>query len=126
MRAQQGTIARADEIVTFTAPRQAHVFISLTKGPTYVAQIGSPAEAIVSSLHLNLIHPRDYAALIAPRPAESNKEITGTCWSLAGQWERPVRSPWREWQLCALARDCRPWQLRSPHSRRLLDFIQNL
>jgi NAD(P)H-hydrate epimerase len=73
MRAQQGTIARADEIVTFTAPRPAHVFISLTKGPTYVAQIGSPAEAIVSSLHLNLIHPGDYAALIAPRPAESNK-----------------------------------------------------
>jgi ADP-dependent NAD(P)H-hydrate dehydratase / NAD(P)H-hydrate epimerase len=73
MTPQQGTIARADEIVTFTAPRPAHVFGQLTKGPTYVSDIGSPDEAIVSSLHVNLIHPRDYAAFIAPRPAESNK-----------------------------------------------------
>jgi len=70
---QQGLIARANEVVTFTAPRPAHVFGLLTKGSTYVADIGSPAEAIVSLLHLNLIHPRDYAALIGPRPAESNK-----------------------------------------------------
>ena len=73
MAPQQGLIARADEIVTFTAPRPAHVFSQLTKGPTYVADIGSPDEAIVSSLHLNLIHPRDFAAFLAPRPAESNK-----------------------------------------------------
>jgi len=74
---QQGTIARADEIVTFTAPRPAHVFSLLTKGPTYVARIGSPDEAIVSSLQLNLIHPRDFAALIGPRPEESNKGSYG-------------------------------------------------
>ena len=74
---QQGTIARADEIVTFTAPRPAHVFGQLTKGATYIADIGSPDEAIVSSLHLNLIHPRDFAAFVAPRPAESNKGLYG-------------------------------------------------
>ncbi len=73
MSPQQGTIARADLIVTFTAPRPAHVFGMLTGGTAYVADIGSPAEAIVSSLHLNLIHPRDYASFIGPRPAESNK-----------------------------------------------------
>src|SRR5579862_4954858 len=77
MGPQQGAIARAAEIVTFTAPRPAHVFSSLTKGSTYVAQIGSPAEVIVSSLHLNLIYPRDYASLIGPRPADSNKGIYG-------------------------------------------------
>lgn len=77
MAPQQGTIARADEIVTFTAPRPAHVFGLLTKGSTYVANIGSPEEAIVSSLHLNLIHPRDFAALIGPRPADSNKGLYG-------------------------------------------------
>ena len=70
---QQGLIARADQIVTFTAPRPAHVFGQLTKGSTYVADIGSPEEAIVSSLHLSLIHPRDFAAFVAPRPEESNK-----------------------------------------------------
>src|SRR5579863_2291555 len=70
MGSQQGTIARADLIVTFTAPRPAHVFSMLTKGSTYVADIGSPDEAIVSSLHLNLIHPRDFTSFIAPRPVD--------------------------------------------------------
>jgi NAD(P)H-hydrate epimerase len=73
MGPQQGVIARSDVTVTFTAPRPAHVFSMLTQGPTYVAGIGSPEEAIVSSLHLNVIHPRDFAAMIGRRPAESNK-----------------------------------------------------
>jgi len=77
MGPQQGTIARADEIVTFTAPRPAHVFSLLTKGSTYAANIGSPDEAIISSLHLNLIHPRDFASMIGPRPAKSNKGSYG-------------------------------------------------
>src|ERR1700683_3162528 len=38
---QAGKIARADAIVTFTAPRPAHVFSLLTPGPTLVAEIGS-------------------------------------------------------------------------------------
>jgi ADP-dependent NAD(P)H-hydrate dehydratase / NAD(P)H-hydrate epimerase len=71
--AQKAIIARADAIVTFTAARPAHVFSSLTAGPTYVAQIGSPNQAIVSSLQLNVITARDFAAMIAPRAAESNK-----------------------------------------------------
>jgi hydroxyethylthiazole kinase-like uncharacterized protein yjeF len=73
MAPQQALLARADEVVTFTAPRPAHVFSLLTKGSTYVADIGSPDQAIVSSLHLNLIHPRDFAGFLAPRPADSNK-----------------------------------------------------
>jgi ADP-dependent NAD(P)H-hydrate dehydratase / NAD(P)H-hydrate epimerase len=73
MAAQSGTIARADAIVTFTAPRPAHVFSLLTAGPTLVADIGSPQEAIVSAMQLNAITARDIAALIGPRPAESNK-----------------------------------------------------
>lgn len=77
MGAQNGSIARADLIVTFTALRPAHVFSLLTNGPTYVADIGSPGEAIVSSLHLNTIHPRDFASFVAPRPAESNKGSYG-------------------------------------------------
>jgi NAD(P)H-hydrate epimerase len=70
---QTGTIARADSLVTFTAPRPAHVFSSLTTGATVVAGIGSPEEAIVSSLQLNVITARDFASLIEPRKAESNK-----------------------------------------------------
>lgn len=73
MAPQSGTIARADAIITFTAPRSAHVFSMLTPGPTCVAEIGSPPAAIVSSLHLNVITARDIAPLLAPRPADSNK-----------------------------------------------------
>jgi hydroxyethylthiazole kinase-like uncharacterized protein yjeF len=73
MHAQTGTIARADAVVTLTAPRPAHVFSMLTAGPTVVADIGSPEEAIVSALQLNVITARDIAPLIGPRPAESNK-----------------------------------------------------
>ncbi len=73
MTPQKGTIARANSIVTFTAPRPAHIFSQLTGGSTVVSDIGSPEESIVSSLLLNVISPRDFASLIAPRQADSNK-----------------------------------------------------
>jgi len=77
MGPQQGIVVHADSIVTFTAPRPAHVFSSLTAGPTCVAEIGSPQEAIVSSLQVNVITARDFAPLIGPRPADSNKGSYG-------------------------------------------------
>ena len=73
MGPQAGTIARADAVVTFTAPRPAHVFSMFTAGPTVVAEIGSPEAAIVSALQLNVITARDVGPLVGPRPAESNK-----------------------------------------------------
>ena len=72
MSPQKGTIARADSIVTFTAPRPAQFSV----GSRRVDGSGGnrfPEEAIVSSLHLNVITPRDFASLIAPRQADSNK-----------------------------------------------------
>ncbi|PYX48485.1 MAG: bifunctional ADP-dependent NAD(P)H-hydrate dehydratase/NAD(P)H-hydrate epimerase [Acidobacteria bacterium] len=75
--AQTGAIARADAIVTFTAPRPAHVFGGLTDGPTVIAPIGSPNEAIRSSLQLNLITPSDIAPFIGPRPRDANKGSFG-------------------------------------------------
>jgi NAD(P)H-hydrate epimerase len=73
MGSQTGAVARANAIVTFTVPRPAHVFGLLTNGPMVVAPIGSPDEAITSSLHLNLITPSDIAPLLAPRRADANK-----------------------------------------------------
>jgi ADP-dependent NAD(P)H-hydrate dehydratase / NAD(P)H-hydrate epimerase len=69
--------ARADSIVTFTAPRPAHVFAGLTSGPTIVVPIGSPPEAIVSKLGLNLSTSADFATLLAPRSREGNKGSYG-------------------------------------------------
>ncbi len=84
MGEQVGAVARADAIVTFTAPRPAHIFGMLTPGPTVVSPIGSPDEAIVSSLKLNLITAREIAPLIGPRPAVSNKGNFGHVLVLGG------------------------------------------
>ena len=72
-----GPMVRADAVVTFTAARPAHVFSSLTSGPTVIAPIGSPPAAIVSSLKLNLTVSAEIAPLIGPRPAEANKGSYG-------------------------------------------------
>src|SRR6516165_7493618 len=74
MTAQAGPgIARADAIVTFTAPRPAHVFGQLTRGPVLVAPIGSPDAAIESKLKLEVTTARDFATLLKSRPRDSNK-----------------------------------------------------
>jgi ADP-dependent NAD(P)H-hydrate dehydratase / NAD(P)H-hydrate epimerase len=73
MGEQTGAVARADAIVTFTAPRPAHVFGLLTPGPIVVAPIGSPPEAIISKLQLNVITPPEIAELVGPRAPASNK-----------------------------------------------------
>jgi len=77
MSEQVGSVARADAVVTFTAPRPAHVFGGLTQGTTLISPIGSPDDAIVSSLRLNLITPHEIAPLVGPRPADSNKGSFG-------------------------------------------------
>ncbi len=79
-------MVRADAIVTFTAPRPAHVFGNLTRGPIVVAPIGSPPEAIVSSLNLQVTTPRDFAALLAPRPRDSNKGMYGHALIVGGSF----------------------------------------
>jgi NAD(P)H-hydrate epimerase len=86
MKPQTGTIARADAVVTFTAPRPAHLFGSLVAGPTLVAEIGSPQEALVSALQLNVITARDIAPLLGPRPAESNKGSYGHVLLIGGSF----------------------------------------
>ncbi len=70
-------IARADAIMTFTAPRPAHVFGQLTRGPVIVAPIGSPDGAIESKLKLEVTTARDLVAFLAPRPMDSNKGMYG-------------------------------------------------
>src|SRR5215469_3205866 len=74
---QTGAVARADAIVTFTRPRPAHVFAELSFGPIVVAPIGSPDEAVRSSLHLNVITAKDLAPLLGTRPRDSNKGMYG-------------------------------------------------
>ncbi len=84
-------------------------------GPTYVAGIGSPREAIVSSLHLNVTHPRDFATTDRARVRPNRtREATGMFWWSAARWARRARRPWLEWRRCVPGRACRRWPRRSP------------
>jgi NAD(P)H-hydrate epimerase len=65
----------ADAVVTFTAPKPAHVFGQLTRHwsqPIVVAPIGSPREAILSTLGLDWAGS-SLSLVQQPRPAASNK-----------------------------------------------------
>jgi ADP-dependent NAD(P)H-hydrate dehydratase / NAD(P)H-hydrate epimerase len=79
---------RADAVVTFTAPKNAHVFGHLTRatfGPVVVAQIGSPAEAVTSTSGL---HWAGSAKCIAeqPRDINSNKGKYGHVLVVGGSY----------------------------------------
>lgn len=85
MQPQSGEgIVRADGIVTFTAPRAAHVFGTLTRGPIIVVSIGTPDEAIASSLKLEVTTARDLAPFLVPRPLDSNKGMYGHAMIVGG------------------------------------------
>jgi NAD(P)H-hydrate epimerase len=79
---------RADAVVTFTRPKPAHVFGHLTRatfGSVVVAEIGSPAEAIVSTSGL---HWAGAAKAIAeqPRAVNSNKGMYGHVLLVGGSY----------------------------------------
>jgi hydroxyethylthiazole kinase-like uncharacterized protein yjeF len=70
---------RANAVVTFTAPKLAHVCGNLAGsvyGPIVVAPIGSPPEAVQSSLNLTW-SGASQALVRPPRPADSNKGLYG-------------------------------------------------
>jgi len=77
-------VCRSDAAVTFTAPKPAHMFAPLTRGPIVVAPIGTPDEAIVSAEHLYAVTAREVAALFAPRALDSNKGRFGHVLVAAG------------------------------------------
>src|SRR5882724_4711003 len=69
--------APSSTVVTFTAPRRVHVSANLSSGPTVVTKIGSPAEAIQSSLGLHAITAADIETVVGPRRADSHKGTFG-------------------------------------------------
>ncbi|MGA8669603.1 MAG: NAD(P)H-hydrate dehydratase [Terracidiphilus sp.] len=71
----EGPVYPADAVITFTAPKPAHVFGQLTRRwdqPIVVAPIGSPDAAIVSELKLTWAGSA-HALTERPRAADSNK-----------------------------------------------------
>ncbi len=79
---------RADAVVTFTAPKMAHVFGHLTRGtfgPVVVAEIGSPQGAVVSSSGLTWTGSSK-AVAERPRGVNSNKGKFGHVLVVGGSW----------------------------------------
>jgi len=72
-----GLYCRANVMVTFTAPRPAHIFGLLTSGPLFVAQIGTPEEAVQSALKLEVVTPLDVSRLLVPRSLDASKNNFG-------------------------------------------------
>jgi NAD(P)H-hydrate epimerase len=81
-----GPYLPADAVLTFTAPKPAHVFGQLTRrwsDPVAVAPIGSPDEVVVSTL--NLTWTGSSKSLVeTPRPADANKGRFGHALILGG------------------------------------------
>jgi ADP-dependent NAD(P)H-hydrate dehydratase / NAD(P)H-hydrate epimerase len=70
-----GPVCSADAVITFTAPKPAHVFGQLTRRwdqSIVVAPIGSPEEAMISESQLRWAGS-SLALVQAPRPAAANK-----------------------------------------------------
>ena len=77
--APAGVTFPADAVITFTAPKPAHVFGHLTRRwdqPVVVASIGSPPEAIVSALGLSWAGS-SLALAQSARPVAANKGSFG-------------------------------------------------
>lgn len=71
----EGQVFPADAVITFTAPKPAHLFGQLTRRwnqPVVVAPIGSPEESIVSALKMEWAGSSLQLAQ-SPRPAAANK-----------------------------------------------------
>jgi len=90
--AASGPVFPADAVVTFTAPKPAHVFGALTRRwhqPVVVAPIGSPAAAVVSTLGIEWAGS-SLSLVQAPRASESNKGsfghvlVVGGCFGWVG------------------------------------------
>lgn len=74
---RNASVAPSSAVVTFTAPRRAHVSAGISSGPTVVTSIGSPDDAIQSSLGLHAITAADIERLLAPRRPDSHKGSFG-------------------------------------------------
>lgn len=79
---------RADAVVTFTAPKLAHVFGHLTRttsGPVVVAEIGSPARAVESATELSWAGAAK-TLVEQPREVDANKGRFGHVLVVGGSY----------------------------------------
>jgi NAD(P)H-hydrate epimerase len=74
----------AHGIVTFIAPKPAHVFGELTSGPIAVSEIGVLPAQVPNTTKLNAITGKEVGISFPPRPRDSNKGLFGHVLVVAG------------------------------------------
>jgi ADP-dependent NAD(P)H-hydrate dehydratase / NAD(P)H-hydrate epimerase len=83
--AENAAAFRANAVVTFTAPKLAHLFGNMTRGPIVVADIGSPDAAVQSATGLSWAGSSK-SITEKPRPVDSNKGKYGHVLVIGGSW----------------------------------------
>jgi hydroxyethylthiazole kinase-like uncharacterized protein yjeF len=74
----------AHGIITFIAPKPAHVFGELTSGPIAVSEIGVQPALIPNQTGLSAITGQEVGIAFPPRPRDSNKGLFGHVLVIAG------------------------------------------
>ncbi len=74
----------ADGIITFIAPKPAHVFAELTSGPIAVSEIGVQPALVSNQTKLSAITGQEVGIAFPPRPRDANKGLFGHVMVIAG------------------------------------------
>jgi NAD(P)H-hydrate epimerase len=74
----------AHGIVTFIAPKPAHIFGELTSGPIAVSEIGVQPASVLNQTGLSVITGQDVGIAFPPRPRDANKGLFGHVLVVAG------------------------------------------
>ena len=74
----------ADAVITFIAPKPAHVFGQLTSGPIAIAELGVESSAINDELGQNVTTAQDVAMVFPPRQEDAHKGDFGHVLVIAG------------------------------------------
>jgi NAD(P)H-hydrate epimerase len=77
-------VCRSSAVISFTAPKLAHMFAPLTLGSIVVAPIGTPDAAVISTQNIYAVTPNEVSQLFAPRALDSNKGRFGHALVAAG------------------------------------------
>lgn len=81
---ESADMAVASGIITFIAPKPAHVFGELTSGPIAVSEIGAQPTLSSNQTQLNVITALEVEIAFPPRPRDSNKGLFGHVLVVAG------------------------------------------
>lgn len=74
----------AHGIITFIAPKPAHVFGELTSGPIAVSEIGVQPALVPNQAGINAITGQEVGIAFPPRPRDANKGLFGHVLVIAG------------------------------------------